>query len=494
MNGNLADAVSFVREDVQKMKAYAPGEQITGCIKLNTNECAWGPAPAVLKAVCAVTEDQLRLYPSPMSDKVRKAASEVFGVQPAQVLVGNGSDDCLTIIMRTFSQPGDTVACAWPTYSLYDTLASIQGVGIQHVDWLAQPDPVLGQADGVPGWHLPITGLLQTGARVVFIANPNNPSATRVPLPALEYLASHLKGILVVDEAYIDYALDGDGMAASFLGKLDAYPNVLVLRTFSKSYSMAGARLGLMFAHAELIDHMNKVKDSYNVNALTQLAGEAALLDRAYFSWLVGETIKQRKVRARRSSRLALWPASAFSPSSSPWLIACPFSPSLAPTSSPAPIPSPPPSPGLHPPQPSALPRPPSPPAALPLTTSPGSRGGVQRLRLDVADLRRQLCADGGRLGRQGGRAVRALQRGRRAGPLLGLAPRARHEAARHGRHQGVGRQIRGDCDPGAALAGGHVRERRRRTHRAHGPMPFACWAHDDTRRDGPDAYNAVPY
>ena len=311
MAGNLADAVGFVREDVQKMKAYAPGEQLKGCIKLNTNECAWGPAPAVLKAVCSVTEDQLRLYPSPLCDKVRQAASEVFGVQPAQVLVGNGSDDCLTIIMRTFSQPGDSVACAWPTYSLYDTLASIQGVGIQHVDWSAQPDPALGEADGVPGWHLPITGLLQTAARVVFIANPNNPSATRVPLPALEYLATHLKGILVVDEAYIDYALDGDGMAASFLGKLDAYPNVIILRTFSKSYSMAGARLGLMFAHVELINHMNKVKDSYNVNALTQLAGEAALLDRDYFRWLVGETIKQRKALEAACKGFGwTWPAS----------------------------------------------------------------------------------------------------------------------------------------------------------------------------------------
>ena len=311
MAGNLADAVGFVREDVQKMKAYAPGEQLKGCIKLNTNECAWGPAPAVLKAVCSVTEDQLRLYPSPLCDKVRQAASEVFGVQPAQVLVGNGSDDCLTVIMRTFSQPGDSVACAWPTYSLYDTLASIQGVGIQHVDWSAQPDPALGEADGVPGWHLPITGLLQTGARVVFIANPNNPSATRVPLPALEYLATHLKGILVVDEAYIDYALDGDGMAASFLGKLDAYPNVIILRTFSKSYSMAGARLGLMFAHVELINHMNKVKDSYNVNALTQLAGEAALLDRDYFRWLVGETIKQRKALEAACKGFGwTWPAS----------------------------------------------------------------------------------------------------------------------------------------------------------------------------------------
>ena len=299
MNGNLADAVSFVRKDVQKMKAYAPGEQITGCIKLNTNECAWGPAPAVLKAVCAVTEDQLRLYPSPMSDKVRKAASEVFGVQPAQVLVGNGSDDCLTIIMRTFSQPGDTVACAWPTYSLYDTLASIQGVEIQHHDWLAAADPaVAAGGGGVAGWHLPVSALAASGARVVFVASPNNPSATLVPLHALETLAGMLPGVLVVDEAYIDYACDGDGMAASFIKRLAAFPNVLVLRTFSKSYAMAGARLGLMFADAELIGHMNKVKDSYNVNALTQLAGEAALRDRAHFEWLVKETLAQREVLA----------------------------------------------------------------------------------------------------------------------------------------------------------------------------------------------------
>ena len=310
--GTLSDAVGYVREGVRAMKAYAPGEQKTGCIKLNTNECAWGPAPAVLKAICSVTEDQLRLYPSPLCDKVRQAAADVFGVQPAQVLVGNGSDDCLTIIMRTFSQPGDSVACAWPTYSLYDTLASIQGVAIQHVDWLTEPDPALPDCVGVAGWHLPITGLLQTGARVVFIANPNNPSATRVPLPALEYLASHLKGILVVDEAYIDYACDGDGMAASCLGRLGAYPNMIILRTFSKSYSMAGARLGLMFAHEELIDHMNKVKDSYNVNALTQVAGEAALRDRKHFEWLVRETISERDwVEAQLAQFGWSWPKSS---------------------------------------------------------------------------------------------------------------------------------------------------------------------------------------
>jgi histidinol-phosphate aminotransferase len=117
-----------------------------------------------------------------------------------------------------------------------------------------------------------------------------------VPLPALEELASRLDGVLVVDEAYIDYACDGDGMAASFIPKLAAHPNVLVCRTFSKSYSMAGARLGLMFGDASLIEHMCKVKDSYNVNGLSQLAGEAALRDRKHFRWLVSSTLEQRGV------------------------------------------------------------------------------------------------------------------------------------------------------------------------------------------------------
>jgi len=313
-DAGLATAVSYLRDDVRKMKAYTPGEQINNAIKLNTNECAWGPSEAVLKAVAAVTPDQLRLYPSPLCDRVRQAAADVFSVQPAQVLVGNGSDDCLTVIMRSFLQPGDTVACAWPTYSLYDTLASIQNVAIKHLDWLAEPDPALGDVagGGVPGWHLPLSGLVESGARVVFLANPNNPSATLVPLAALELLASKLKGILVVDEAYIDYAHNGDAMAAaSYLPKLAAYPNVLVLRTFSKSYSMAGARLGLLFAHEQLIEHMNKVKDSYNVNALTQLAGEAALRDRAHFDWLVKETLVQRStLEAACKGWGWSWPAS----------------------------------------------------------------------------------------------------------------------------------------------------------------------------------------
>ena len=285
------------------MKAYAPGEQINDATKLNTNECAWGPAPGVLKAVAQTTVDMLRLYPSPMADRVRAAAADVFEIDASSVLVGNGSDDCLTIVMRSFLGPGDVVACPWPTYSLYDTLATIQGVEIKHADWSASPDPLLAgsaSGEGAPGWHLPVSELLGLGAKVVFVATPNNPSATLVPLEELELLATRLDGVLVVDEAYIDYATAADGstpagLSASFIPRLTSHPNVLVLRTFSKSYSMAGARLGLMFAAPDLINHMNKVKDSYNVNSMTQIAGEAALKDREYWEWLVTSTITERK-------------------------------------------------------------------------------------------------------------------------------------------------------------------------------------------------------
>jgi len=294
----------YLRPAVVSMKAYTPGEQINNAIKLNTNECAWGPSPQVLKAIADVTPDQLRLYPSPMADRVRAAAADVFQVDSKQVLVGNGSDDCLTVIMRSFLGPGEKCVCPWPTYSLYDTLATIQGVDIMHVDWLAEEDPMLAakgvksSGGGVSGWHLPISALVASGAKVVFVATPNNPSATLVPLEQLDLLASQLDGMLVVDEAYIDYATTAEGkpagLSASWIPRLTSRDNVVVLRTFSKSYSMAGGRLGLMFANEELIDHMNKVKDSYNVNALTQIAGEAALRDRKHFDWLVSETITER--------------------------------------------------------------------------------------------------------------------------------------------------------------------------------------------------------
>ncbi|MBA3937263.1 MAG: histidinol-phosphate transaminase [Planctomycetes bacterium] len=290
-------ALRQLRPDIIAMAPYTPGEQVRDCTKLNTNECAWGPSPAVLAALRACGDDSLRLYPDPVSLKLRQAAAERYGVRAEQVLAGNGSDDCLTIIYRAFLAPGDRVACPWPTYGLYDTLAALQGVEIVHVDY----------RQDAAGWHLP-ANLARQAAKLVLVANPNNPSATLTPVTELRRLADQLDGVLVVDEAYIDFA----GAGASLLPHLDQHPNLIVLRTFSKSYSLAGARLGLLFAHADLVAHLTKVKDSYNVNAVTQAMGVAALGDVDHHRELVRKTLAER---ARIETAFAAfgwtWPPSA---------------------------------------------------------------------------------------------------------------------------------------------------------------------------------------
>ncbi len=268
------------------MAGYTPGEQVNDCIKLNTNECPWPPSPRVLDALRDLGDpavsDKLRLYPDPVSRKLRETAAALYGVGPDQVLAGNGSDDCLTVIYRAFLSAGDRVAVPWPTYGLYDTLAALQGVEIVHVDWKRQ--------DG--RWILPDALALQ-GAKLVLVANPNNPSATLVPVADLRRLCDRVDGIVVVDEAYVDFAL-AEGHDASLLPHLDSHPNLIVLRTFSKSYSLAGARLGLLFAAKALVGELMKVKDSYNVNVLTQSLGIAALEDRDHHRACMQRTVAER--------------------------------------------------------------------------------------------------------------------------------------------------------------------------------------------------------
>lgn len=276
------NVLRHLRNDVRAMHGYTPGEQVTDCIKLNTNECAWPPSPRVLEVLKDIGDNRLRLYPDPVFKRLRQAAAMRFGVAPDQVLAGNGSDDCLTVIYRAFLGHGDRVACPWPTYGLYDTLAELQGVTIEHADYRIEQD----------GWHLPSV-LSRMGAKLVLVANPNNPSATLTPVAELRRLADATDGIVVVDEAYVDFA--GDPAEFSLLPHLAHHPNLIVLRTFSKSYSMAGARLGLLFAQAPLVAELMKVKDSYNVNAMTQAIGTAALEDIDHHRDLVRRTVQERQ-------------------------------------------------------------------------------------------------------------------------------------------------------------------------------------------------------
>ena len=134
--------LDLLRPAVRAMPGYTPGEQIPDAIKLNTNEGAFPPSPRVMATLAAISDDNVRLYPDPFSSRLREAAARRFGVAPENVLAGNGSDDCLTILYRGFLEPGERVACPWPTYGLYDTLASIQGAHAQVVDY--EPDWSLG--------------------------------------------------------------------------------------------------------------------------------------------------------------------------------------------------------------------------------------------------------------------------------------------------------------------------------------------------------------
>lgn len=278
------------RRNIVRMKAYEPGEQPQegGFIKLNTNENPYPPSPRVRQAILAEAEDAVRLYPDPDATRLRRQASLTYGFSLPQVIAGNGSDDLLAMIARAFIGEKDLLCCPVPTYTLYETLVRIQG----------------GKLLGIPypdDYSLP-RGLFRARANVTMVASPNSPSGTAVPLADLSRLADSVPGVLVVDEAYADFA---EETALSLARERE---NVIVLRTLSKSFSLAGMRIGLGFAHPRIIEGLCKVKDSYNMNRLSIAAGEAALSD---ISWMERNVARIRQTRDRLMHRL---PAVGFTP------------------------------------------------------------------------------------------------------------------------------------------------------------------------------------
>jgi histidinol-phosphate aminotransferase len=270
--------MSFLRPNIQRMSAYQPGEQPqeAGYVKLNTNENPYPPSPRVLEALRAQIGPDIRLYPDPMATAVRKAVSRVHGVAPDWVLVGNGSDELLTMVMRAFVDPGEPVAYPVPTYSLYRTLAEIQG---------ARPVEIPFPED----YSLP-PRLCGAGGKVTLLANPNSPSATMVPPEQVAALARGCSGVLVIDEAYVDFA------ERDCLDLARRFENVIVLRTLSKAFNLCGLRVGFAIAGPDLIGGMVKVKDSYNVNRFGIFAAAAALDDLEYMR-RNAEAIKRTRAR-----------------------------------------------------------------------------------------------------------------------------------------------------------------------------------------------------
>ena len=278
------------RPNVERMSGYTPGEQPRPgerVVKLNTNENPFPPSPRVVEAIHTIDPERLRRYPSPSAEDFRRTAARVHGVSPDMIVAGNGSDEILAMAVRTYLGPGEVLAYPDPTYSLYPVLAEVGEVKVVPVPWAA-------------GWDLPIDALIATGARAIFFANPNAPTGTLVPTRRVRELATRFSGLLLVDEAYVDFADENS------LGLVREFSNVMICRTLSKGYGLAGLRFGYAIAASEVVSDMNKVKDSYNCDAVAISAAAAALDDQDYArrTW---EQVRAERTRLSEALRQRGW-------------------------------------------------------------------------------------------------------------------------------------------------------------------------------------------
>ena len=259
--------MSYFRPAVDAMKGYVPGEQPkpgTPIIKLNTNENPYPPSPAAIAALQNIDQECLRRYPDPFAREFCAAISESLGVPANWIIVGNGSDDVLNVLIRACAEGRDRpVVYPMPTYVLYRTLSEMQPA-----DRIEVPYP--------GDFALPLEALIAAKGAVTFIATPNSPSGHSVPLSDLRELAQRCTGVVVIDEAYVDFA------ESSALALVREFDNIIVLRTMSKGYGLAGLRLGFGIANPVLLAGLFKVKDSYNIDAIANLVGAASMRDQAY--------------------------------------------------------------------------------------------------------------------------------------------------------------------------------------------------------------------
>ena len=248
------------------MVGYVPGEQPkpgSQIIKLNTNENPYPPSPAAIAALRSLDIEWLRRYPDPYANEFRQAISQVLEIPTDWIIVSNGSDELLNVIVRACAGFNRKVVFPSPTYVLYRTLTQMQPAETIEVPYGED-------------YRLPIEDLLAMNGAVTFIASPNSPSGHGVAKADLRRLAAGLSGVLVIDEAYVDFAEE------TALPLVQEFANVLVTRTLSKGYSLAGLRLGFGIANPSLLSGLFKVKDSYNIDAIACAVGAAAMQDQPY--------------------------------------------------------------------------------------------------------------------------------------------------------------------------------------------------------------------
>jgi histidinol-phosphate aminotransferase len=281
MKAGSSSQSSYVRPIVRRLHAYVPGEQpkVRGLVKLNTNENPYPPSPKVLRTIKAAVDGRLRLYPNPTAEALREKLAALHHCRPDNIIVGNGSDELLALATRAFVEPQSAcpphprrrslVQFFIPSYSLYPVLADIAGARRNPVP--LAPDfglPTIAELTAV-GWDFQ--------AALTFITTPNAPSGRGYATANLDKLCRAQRGVVVLDEAYVDFARE-NALALAL-----RHPHVLVARTFSKAYSLCFQRIGYFVGHADLIAALQKIRDSYNVNGLGQIAALATLDDLPYY-------------------------------------------------------------------------------------------------------------------------------------------------------------------------------------------------------------------
>lgn len=290
----------LIRPIVQKLHGYVPGEQpkVKGLIKLNTNENPYPPSPKVLAAIKAAVDGRLRLYPNPTAQKLREKLAKLHRCKPENILCGNGSDELLALATRAFVESAAThrgsksiIQFFSPSYSLYPVLANIHGAKTNIValdnDFGIPPLPMLRKSRA---WDF--------HAALTFITTPNAPSGRGYSTAELEALCRAQKGVVVLDEAYVDFANENALKLAL------KHPHVLVARTFSKAYSLCFQRVGCFIGHPALIAALDKIRDSYNVNGLGQIGALATLENLDYYRANFQKIISTRQRLSRELAEL----------------------------------------------------------------------------------------------------------------------------------------------------------------------------------------------
>ena len=257
-----------VTRSVRRLEAYTPGEQqrARSVVKLNTNENPYPPSPKCSEVLRGFDPDKLRRYPDPVFTKLCAALAELNGTTPERIFVGNGSDEVLSVAAKTFVEDDEVIGSLDPSYSLYKTLAAIR-----NVKWVGAPR-------------------LPPKTSLFLWTNPNAPTGEFAEPEEIAAFAKRFRGVLIVDEAYADFSRANCMHLATATGNR----NVMVMRTFSKSYSLAGLRVGYCVGPEDLVAAMYKVKDSYNVDAVAQAVALAAVRDQAWMRTNVAKVVKTR--------------------------------------------------------------------------------------------------------------------------------------------------------------------------------------------------------